>query len=243
MKIFEYLLDFIYPKKCIFCGEAVPFGYNGTCVCNSCRKNIPYIKENTCRKCGIENKTRPGFDYCERCLNTIFSFRRAYAVFNYKDTEKAIKKFKYDKVKYLGLGFALLMKDYIDNVNSEVIDNIDLIVPVPISEAKKAERGFNHMDIIAHELSVLVNIPCDDENVIRIKDTVPQSSLKFSERADNVKNAFRVVNKPALKGKRILLVDDVLTSGSTLNECAKEMIKSGAKEVTVFTVSIAGRHS
>ena len=238
-KYFDYLLDFIYPKKCIFCNEPVPFGEGESCVCDICSKTMPIIKENICKKCGIENTERPGSDYCYRCLHTKYAFERNYAVFKYNDVGKAIKKFKYDKIKYLGIGFAILMKDYVNNINTDIIKDIDIIVSVPVSKKKFKERGFNHVEIIVNKFSELVNLPCDNSNLIRIKDTPPQSTLSFKERKENVKGAFAVVNKEAFKNKKVLLIDDIFTTGSTVDECAREMIQSGAKEVRLFTFSIA----
>ena len=136
MKIFDRFLDFVYPKKCIFCGKVVPFNFYDLAVCDVCQKDIPYLKENTCKKCGVLNEMRPGLDYCERCLTVKYSFVRNFAAFVYRDVRTGIKRFKYGRAKYLGTGFAYLMKDYIDITKGEIVKDVDVIIPVPICSTK-----------------------------------------------------------------------------------------------------------
>jgi len=238
-KILNGLLDFVYPKKCVFCESVVPFGSGNAAVCGECERHIPFLKENICKKCGIVNVERPGLELCERCLKADFVFKRNYAVFEYEKVRGAIRRFKYDKIKYLGDAFVDLMIKYIYEIDESVIKDIDVIVPVPLSPSRMKERGFNHMELISATLSEALGIPADFEVLTRIHETLPQSSLKFSERAKNVKGAFAVKDKARVKGKRILLTDDIFTSGATINECAGVLLKAGASEIRGFTISVA----
>ena len=116
-----------------------------------------------------------------------------------------------------------------------VFDEYDLIIPVPLHKKRLSERTFNQSDIIAKRLGRLINKDVDCDGLIRIRETLHQSSLKGRERIENVKNAF-VARDTALDGKNIILVDDIYTMGETANECAKALKMSGAGKIAVFTL-------
>jgi ComF family protein len=116
---------------------------------------------------------------------------------------------------------------------------IDLIIPVPIHHLKKAERGYNQSDFIAKGLSTALNIPYSSKSIKRIKYTESQTKLNMNERALNVSNAFKARSSNKLKGKNILVVDDVCTTGATLLECAKVLLGAGANSVYACSIAIA----
>ncbi len=116
---------------------------------------------------------------------------------------------------------------------------LDLIIPVPIHHLKKAERGYNQSDYLAKGLSKSLNIPYSGKMIKRIKYTESQTKLKMKERALNVSNAFKVRNAEKVKGKNILIVDDVCTTGATLLECGIALYKAGANSVFACSVAIA----
>lgn len=119
--------------------------------------------------------------------------------------------------------------------DTELLDNYDLIVPVPLHKNRLDERGYNQSDIIAKRLGKLINTEVDYSSLIRIRDTLHQSSLRGIDRIKNVKGAFTCKNKD-LTDKKIILVDDIYTMGETANECAKELKIAGAKKVALFTL-------
>ena len=112
---------------------------------------------------------------------------------------------------------------------------VDVVTFVPMFPSKQKKRGYNQAELLAKELCKIIEINLDNKNLARIKDTSTQTELSFSERQKNLENAFKVENKQAFKGKVVLLVDDVLTTGATANNCAKELKRVGAKEVYVLT--------
>ena len=121
--------------------------------------------------------------------------------------------------------------------NKNEIGEIDFLIPVPLHEEKEKERGFNQSKLLADELSKMIGIPVLDGNLIRVKNTKTQTELSYKERQENLEKAFKVLNWREIKGKRIVLIDDVLTTGSTLNHCAHALLNSGAAAVYALTAA------
>jgi ComF family protein len=154
---------------------------------------------------------------------------------NDKELQHIIHSLKYDKKFKVGIYLGELLADSLKQLDWR----IDLIIPVPIHHLKKAERGYNQSDFIAKGLSKALNVPGSTKTVKRIRYTETQTDLNLNERAKNVEKAFKL-NKPnAVKGKNILLVDDVITTGATILECAKILVNAGAKTVYACSVGIA----
>ncbi len=205
----QLLIDIIYPKRCLLCGNIISFGDKGP-ICEDCMKNVAYADPS---------------------LQT----DRGFSLFEYKgEIRKAIFHLKYDGNKALGKSFATLL--YEAFIKNKMPIDFDEIVPVPISEKRLKERGYNQTELIARELSALTKIPYSS-GLIRIKETAPQNDLGISERAENVKDAFDT--KGSFEGKRILLIDDIFTTGSTINECTRMLLKAGAADVKYCTVAKA----
>lgn len=215
------ILEMIFPQtiKCFMCGaELSDHG-----VCDNCYGKLPWIKGNICERCG--GTVFGDGHVCNECAGEKFYFHRNFSIFNYiDDMQLKILSFKNGK-KYLGYYFSEIIREYLKKLNI----NFDYIIPMPIHENRLKERSFNQSEILVSNLK--------DENVVeydvlkRIKDTPHQTGLNKSNRKTNLEDAFKVVNKDKVKDKIILLIDDIYTTGSTLNECAKTLIKSGAKGV------------
>lgn len=206
-RILNTLLDIVYPIRCGFCGGIVEYG-NETALCDDCRSKL----EST-------------FNIRQR--------KDGFSLYEYKDEiRRSILSFKYDGRKELGKVFGFLMYEAFKE-NGTSLD-FDCIVPVPISEKRFEARGYNQTELIALSLSGLSSIPVE-KGLIRIKETLPQSELNYKERQTNVKDAFGT--KHLFKGKRILLLDDIYTTGSTMRECRKALYNAGAEKVYCCTVA------
>lgn len=225
IKDFMYgILYTLYPPKCVICTDIIPVGKRKNFLCDNCKKNIPW-KENF-----IQN---------EICPEENFVFDFGMSPFLYRDLRKSIHFFKFNGNKYFGLGFGKLMWEYFSKNYINMIDEIDMLIPVPIHKKKMKKRGFNQSDIIADEFSRLSNIPCRKDILMRNRNTIPQSLLKSrKERKKNLENAFTVILKDDIENKNIILIDDIYTTGETVNECARELYKFGANRVGFFTLSI-----
>jgi ComF family protein len=117
--------------------------------------------------------------------------------------------------------------------------DVDAIIPVPLHPKREVERGFNQASLLAGELARLKGIPCLDRCLVKTKNTVPQTTLAGLDREKNIRGAYSVRKAAAVRGKVILLVDDVFTTGSTLGECSSILLKAGAKEVRALTIAQA----
>lgn len=146
---------------------------------------------------------------------------------------ETIRTFKFNNQVRYGDFLTELAFSYLKD--KSLLNNYDLIIPVPLHKNRLDERGYNQSEIIAKRLGKLINTDVDCDSLIRVRDTFHQSSLNGIKRIENVKDAFSSRN-PNLMGKRIILVDDIYTMGETANECAKALKLSGAEKVAVFTI-------
>ncbi len=150
--------------------------------------------------------------------------------------QKCIKRLKYNGEKTLLPLIESLLKNYMANEKIEE-ENIDIIIPVPMHPRRRMIRGFNQTELISYRTATLLDLPIESRILLKIKNTTPQMKLSRKKRIANLDGSFAVVNHLAITDKRILLIDDITTTGATLAECAKELIKGGAKDV--FALSIA----
>ncbi len=153
----------------------------------------------------------------------------------------AVHRFKYGRKISVGtaLGRMMAQRTY----SALTIEDFSMVIPVPLHVKRLRERGFNQSGILAREIARTCSIPLDCASLERKVDTKPQTALKKTERAKNIRGAFAVTNPDNVEGKKILLIDDVFTTGSTLRECARVLIRNGAKEVAALTLARAIQHN
>ncbi len=231
-KFKDTVLNLIYPKniKCMFCSEELnQNSYNTTC--ENCLEVLPFI-ENPCDRCGSpmgENQV----GVCFKCKKSNFNFTRAKSVFEYKDSPLVVvHNAKYNAKTYLIEYMAKYLLDVyaIWDVFADVVTNI------PMFETKEKSRGYNQSKLLAEEFSRIAQIPFV-ELCAKIVDNVSQTDLNTQERIKNIEDSFAVKseNKKLIKGKTILIIDDVITTGATSSELSKTMLKAGAKECFVLS--------
>lgn len=173
--------------------------------------------------------------YCSMDIDYIYNDEEDISVFSYDDiTRYSILRLKYYQQKQYAKVFAKMMYEKMLKID---LKGYDFIICVPMHKKKKKKRGYDQAEEIGKELSKISNIPIEQDNLIRIKNTLPQSKVSFYDRAKNVKGVFKVLNPERLKGKSILLIDDIYTTGSTIKFCKQELKNIGAKEVKCFTLS------
>lgn len=217
------ILDLLFPPRCRICKKVA-----SDPICESCAGSFMRIAGNLCTKCG--KPCLREVSMCRDCSGKTLYFTCARSGGSYAGALKdAIRHLKYKNGKKLAPHLAR----FASKAAAEFIDDIDAIAFVPLTAQKEAKRGYNQSHLIAQELAAIYNKPLY-RGLIKIKNTPDQNKLGLIERSKNVKGAF-ALNLP-VKGK-ILLVDDVYTTGSTVNECARQLIKGGAKEVFVLTVA------
>lgn len=236
--MFQEMLDIIYPVRCPMCSEIViP---KGNRICSPCKEKLPYCVEPRCMKCGkpleVEEK-----EFCNDCERKSYHFDKGYAVWQYNENMKhSIAGFKYQSKKEYA-------KFYIDELVRLYENDIkrispDAIIPIPIHRSKYLERGYNQADILARGIGKELKIPVISDLIIRNKKTLPQKKLSDIERLRNLSEAFQYNDKVAANYKKrltkILLVDDIYTTGSTIEACTNVLKSSGIFEVYFIVLCI-----
>lgn len=219
--VFENIAEMVYPSdiKCIFC-DAELNDSDEHCVCGKCE---PLYNTTFCICCGTP--LIEGNKFCDRCTGNTRAFIKARSTFVFKDdAADLVYRYKYNNERYLSAPMAEFMKD-------TLLENgwkIDIITYVPLHKKRQKARGYNQSELLAKNLGEKVNIPVI-KLLDKVKSTKNMAKLSAKERAELIKDTFNYCENAAdLKGKNILLVDDVLTTGATSNECSTVLIKKGA---------------
>ena len=238
MKSFLFaLLDFIFPPLCHVCRKHIPHG-GRLHICPSCREQMPAPSHPLCSVCGIPFAGAGEDHPCCACVKSPPAFDIARAALVHDGPGRGlIHEFKYNAKTHLRRPLGLLM---IENLADVVAARRpDLIVAVPLHVKRLRKRGFNQALLVAELLAQEWRIPLHRQAMKRMRWTEPQINLAAELRRGNVKGAFSVPDAALVAGKRVLLVDDVFTTGSTVDECAGMLKKAGATDVLVATVTRA----
>ncbi|MFQ5868413.1 MAG: ComF family protein [Candidatus Zixiibacteriota bacterium] len=230
------VLDFIYPQRCPVCQVTLSSGRELMCqncmfrfrekkrllepYCPSCKRQSPSLSDG----CGCEES--------DQALEAVFSL----GVYD-EEMKALIENFKYKRKRRLGSFLSEVLSERL--LNSAEFPRADFIVTVPLHKRKLRERGFNQSEAVAGQLSEKLGIPVLSDSVIRKRNTRTQTGLSREERRKNVKGAFKLTGKVDLEGRRLLLVDDVLTTGATMSECARTLKSAGAERIWGATLAVA----
>jgi ComF family protein len=204
------LLDWIYKKRCYFCKSSK----DSVKMCSKCYDDLEFLPIEVNRKLSSVEV------YCAG----IYS----------KNLQKMIRGLKYHGQKDLAYYQAKFMWEYWNRLN---FDGEFQIIPVPIYKKRKQKRKYNHMELVAKEFSKMSGYPVNDNCITRIKDTKPQYNLKKAQRMINLANAFNVDSTKILKNKKLLIIDDICTTGSTFEEMIKEFKKNGIEDIICFAAT------
>jgi ComF family protein len=231
-------LSFFYPEICQLCESRRAEPADGY-VCNACRANARPVKPPLCSRCGLPFRGAITNEFeCANCRTCDFQFSRARAPMEASGVVlEAIHRYKYQGALCLEPFLAGMLVEQAKPVL--LAEQWDRIVPVPLHPKKKREREFNQAERLALCLGRALQIPVNTTALCRVKYTATQTRLARSRREDNMRGAFAVRAGRELMGKRIVLVDDVFTTGSTTNACASVLLQSGAAAVCVWTVARA----
>ncbi len=242
MNLFRYLADIIYPPRCTICSR---FLWKGPLVketgslsfCPACMADFRTIASPLCPICGQPFPSEVKEDHiCEDCLRKRPFYEAAWAPYRYEGAIlKAIHRLKYGSKGFLADALGPLLARFTEKRFDR--SGPVLIMPVPLHPKRIRERGFNQSLLLARHVARRLQLDLDFLSLRRVRYTPPQTGLAKKERQKNVRKAFQLKHQEAVKGKTILLVDDVVTTGNTLNECARVLKKGGA--VKVFGVSLA----
>lgn len=234
--ICEEAVGLLLPPACPICGKPKTY-VDGSfpCICNECKNVISYVDEPVCLLCG-KRVADDSVIYCSDCESHKHFYDQATAVYDYSNNIKdSIYRFKY----YNKREYAKAYASEIATHKKDIIRfwNPDAIIPVPIHRNKLRIRKFNQAELMAIELGRLLSIPVLENGLIRSKETIPMKELSNTDRIKNLENAFQV-NKKVVKYKKLMVVDDIYTTGSTLDACAKALKAIGAESVYCVTLCI-----
>ena len=229
-------LGLVYPPACQLCGVERATAQAGF-VCSSCRSKVRFIQPPFCQRCGLpyEGEFTASFE-CSNCRDMDLHFVSARSAVSAGGVVlDAIHRYKYQHA----LWFETFLADVFlrQAVPALAMEQWDLIVPVPLHTTKKREREFNQAERLARHLADATRIPVNKTLLRRVVPTRTQTLLTRQQRAANVRRAFALSNGTRLSGERIILVDDVFTTGATTNACAQVLRRAGGGEVCVWTVA------
>ena len=234
----QTFINLLLPPRCIKCGKILSLSDG---LCAECFNKIRFISQPMCYCCGQPFCHETGLKFakkqlCGRCLKKKkHLFRMQRSAFIYDDESKNLildLKFR-DKT-----GSAKVLANMLYTAGADIWqEKPDIIIPVPIHRLRLLKRRYNQSAILAKYLSQKTLIPTDCESLVRHRNTTPQVELSGNARRQNLKQAFSVKYPQQIKGKKVVLIDDVSTTGSTLNECAKVLNKAGA--AAIYTLTLA----
>lgn len=230
MKWYQWILDCIYPRRCPVCDQVLPPG--GTMVCPGCLEKLQVREGFHCKKCGkfILQEEK---EFCDDCLHTRHSFEEGYGIFPYSGwAQRSMVRFKFHGRTEYGAFYGKMMAYAAQRTLTRWDPQV--ILPVPMYRKKEKKRGYNQAAILARETGKCLHIPVRGDLVRRIRDTKPQKDMTLQMRRKNLKGAF-AVSPEAAGYERILLIDDIYTTGSTVDAIAKILKQRGAEKIYFLT--------
>ena len=222
-EIFRFLTDLLFPNRCPCCNKFISWN---KLICENCISKFPEVKVPICIKCGKADcicNTKPQYDYC--IVATYYDGIIKNGIVNFK------LKNGVNFAEYFSKKLAQLLK------TNNLSKSIDIVTAVPMTRQKRIERGYNQSEVLAKYISRSLNKPLANNIIKKKNKKLTQHKLTYLERKEFVKGSFIADESYDLKGKTVLLCDDVITSGATLNECAKMLRKLGANKVICAVIS------
>mgnify|MGYP004455435351 CR=1 FL=1 len=231
-KFYGTLLDLLFPRRCPVCDLPVrPFG---KLVCEECRGKFTLIREPYCMKCG-KRLAQEEEEYCTDCAAKRHQYDRGRAVFEYPTVADAVYRFKYRGRQEYADYFGTCMAAHLGKWMREI--GVQALVPVPIHTSRYRSRGYNQAQLLCRRLGEELGIPVRDDLVQRVKKTTPMKDLSAPERQNNLKKAFKICCND-VKLDTIVIIDDIYTTGSTIDAISCELRKAGVRRIYYAALAI-----
>lgn len=232
-KIADRIIGILFPRRCPVCGEIVM--PKGDLICPPCKGKIKYVYEPSCKKCGkalvVEEE-----EYCYDCKKKNHTYESGIALFEYDDIMKqSIYSFKYkNKREYADF----YVKEFVNAYQTQIANwKAEVLIPVPLHKSRHLYRGFNQAELLAKKIGKDINLPVDSDILVRSKETFAQKGLNHKERAKNLQEAFQISGK-VVQYKKVILIDDIYTTGSTIEACTKVLKLNGVEKVYFLSLCI-----
>ena len=217
-------LQLLFPRRCPVCdGIVQPWG---EMICVSCLPKLKLLTPPWCMQCG--KKLRDEGEYCQECRGGKRAFSRGRCLYEYDSAAMSLYRFKYSSRREYAAFFGEQTVEYL----GEFIRGMqpDAIIPIPLHRKRRAKRGYNQAELLAREIGRRMGIPVQTKLLLRVKNTIPLKQLNPKERQNNLKKAFLMAQND-VKLKTILLIDDIYTTGSTMNEAARTLRDAGVENI------------
>ena len=227
----QVFTELLFPRRCPVCDDIVkPWG---ELCCPDCLKKLGYLDSNYCMKCG-KGLSDQETEYCHDCRKYTHMFIRGRSLYHYESVAGALFRFKYrGRQEYADFWGEELYKHLGNDIRAM---KAEAIVPVPLHKSRLNERGYNQSLLLGKALAKRMEIPCLDKIVMRHKKTVPQKQLSYAERQNNLKKAFKLcVND--VKLNTVIIIDDIYTTGSTVDALSEVFLRNGVRNVYVITLA------
>lgn len=220
----EFVLNFLFPPVCGICGKK-----NKNWLCEECESRLKKFEKNKYVK--NRNILKQNYMYADEIY-----FDELFYIFEYKKIiRKLLLRYKFGEKPYLSNTFANIILN--NKKIGTILKNYDIIIPVPMVGKKKSERGYNQTELILNLVSNKRNILVENKVLYKIKNTKTQSTLSLEDRYKNIKGAFLVKNLDKIKDKKVIIFDDIYTTGATVNEISKELKKAGVQKILVLVIA------
>lgn len=229
-RIWSIILQLFFPLRCPVCDRPAPFGEK---ICLECMKRLKPITPPWCMKCGkklLEEK-----ELCADCSRKKHAFVRGRALYEYESAASSIYRLKYGKRKEYADFFAEEMAEYLSDFIQKV--RPDALIPIPLHPKRMKKRGYNQAALLARAVGERVKVPVYENLLLRVKNTQPLKRQNPEERQNNLKKAF-IIAQNDVKLKTIILVDDIYTTGSTMDEAAATWRTAGVQQI--YFIALAG---
>ena len=233
-RVLPLVTDIIFPPRCVMCDNVILPGKK--LICDECEGELKYVSEPRCFKCGKE-VTSEEDEYCPDCEKRSRSFVRGFPVFNYvPPVSDSLMALKYRGRQEYAVYFGRVISERYGNEFKRL--GIDALVSVPIYKKKYVTRGYNQAALIAKEIGKCTGIVFFDKLLLRVEETPPQKELSDEEREKNMEGAFAIDKTVDKLPKTVLLVDDIYTTGATIEACTRILLKAGVERVYYTSVAI-----
>ncbi|HHY90971.1 MAG TPA: ComF family protein [Clostridiales bacterium] len=232
----DQALDFVYPRNiyCIVCGIGI-LPSEEFSICPDCRSKIFFIEGKACLQCGKPIAESGILNTCPDCSEKKRFFTRGFSCVEYEgEIKEIIHRFKYGGQRHLMHPLGAIM---VHKLKAEGLTDVDRVIPVPLHKRRERQRGFNQAELLARVIAREMGWKLDKKVLVRLQDTRSQSDLTKQERQRNVRDAFGLFPGVSLKGEKVLLVDDIYTTGSTMDSCSRTLRQAEPAEIYILSLA------
>lgn len=232
----DAMLEFVYPRACVCCNDELTL--DETSICQSCEETLTHIQPPICLTCGSP-VLEEHVEQCINCFKGKMYFDQVRSALDYNDdhVRQMIHTFKFDFIESIVDDLSAFLQEAFQSYYSH--ESVDFVMSVPLHKSRLRHREFNQSHLLAKQFAEDIHIPLRDDIVIRHKNTKAQSQLKPEERHKNIQGAFIVIKPEDVINKTILIIDDIVTTGSTANEMSKVLRENGASRIMILSLARA----